>query len=256
MIETLGRAGLTLAEALAEETDLEPVRAALAKETAIRDVMAETGESREVVEEAIGAMDAMAEEGVLDLTEGEPTTLRDALERYVNLLEGRDEMLARDWVLSDLASILAYPWSAEEERLATHGLNDSIMMGISIEDDRDIVIRFGPNGHEVYRGNWEELGSAGQMGVQEAAAAVYRALLVRVIGDRDHHIQLSADELRDLLMWAAERRGGSWVPEHAKRLTVDAVQGGGILVRTRPYSWELGAGRIVEERRRSGRDRS
>lgn len=120
MIETLGRAGVTVAEALAEETGdgLKQVRDALARETAIREVMAESGESREVVEEAIGAMDAMAGEAVLDLTEGEPTTLRDALERYVAVLEERDEILARDWVLSDLAALLTYPFPAGATGLA------------------------------------------------------------------------------------------------------------------------------------------
>lgn len=107
-----------LAELLAGADDLGAWRAALARETAVREVMAETGESREIVEEAIGAMDAMAGEAVLDLTEGEPTTLRDALERYVGVLEGRDELLARDWVLSDLAAILTYPFPETASGLA------------------------------------------------------------------------------------------------------------------------------------------
>lgn len=245
-----------LRDLLAKADDLGAWADALSRETAIRQVMEETGEPREIVEEAVGAMDAMAEEGVLDLAEGNPTTLKDGLSRYVEALEQRDEVLARDWVLSDLYALLNYPWPGEEATLATHGQNDSIMMGVSIEEDRDIVIRFGPNGHEVYRGNWEELGSAGQMGVQEATAAVYRALLVRVIGDRDHHVQLNRKDTESLVAWLTSAvRGGSWIPDEAKRLTVDAVEGGGILVRTRPYAWELGAGRIVEERRRSGRDR-
>jgi hypothetical protein len=101
-----------LAKLLAGADDLGAWRDALAREEAIRHVMAESGESRVIVEEAIGAMDAMAEEGVLDLTEGEPTTLKDGLSRYVEVLEGRDEVLARDWVLSDLYALLNYPWPA------------------------------------------------------------------------------------------------------------------------------------------------
>jgi hypothetical protein len=111
---------IKMADVLArfDEEHLTAMRDALAKETAIREVMAESGESREVVEEAIGAMDAMAGEAVLDLTEGEPTTLRDALERYVAVLEERDEILARDWVLSDLAALLTYPFPAGATGLA------------------------------------------------------------------------------------------------------------------------------------------
>jgi hypothetical protein len=107
-----------LADLLAKADDLGAWRDALAREQAIREVMAESGESREVVEEAIGAMDAMSGEAVLDLCEGEPTTLRDGLERYLAVLEERDEVLARDWVLSDLAALLAYPWPAGATGLA------------------------------------------------------------------------------------------------------------------------------------------
>lgn len=107
-----------LADLLAGADDLGAWRDALAREQAIREVMAESGESREVVEEAIGAMEAMASEEVLDLTEGNPTTLRDGLERYLRALEQRDEVLARDWVLSDLAALLSYPWPAGATGLA------------------------------------------------------------------------------------------------------------------------------------------
>jgi hypothetical protein len=102
-----------LRDLLAKADDLGAWADALSRETAIRQVMEETGEPREVVEEAVGAMDAMAEEGVLDLAEGNPTTLRDGLARYVEVLADRDEVLARDWVLSDLYALLNYPWAAE-----------------------------------------------------------------------------------------------------------------------------------------------
>lgn len=114
-----------LAELLAGADDLGAWRDALAREQAIREVMAESGESREIVEEAIGAMEAMASEEVLDLTEGNPTTLRDGLERYLRVLEQRDEVLARDWVLSDLAALLSYPWPAGATGLAID-LEDSL----------------------------------------------------------------------------------------------------------------------------------
>jgi hypothetical protein len=107
-----------LSKLLAGADDLGAWRDALAREQAIRQVMAESGESREVVEEAIGAMDAMAEEGVLDLCEGEPTTLRDALDRYVRVLEDREEVLARDWVVGDLYALLGYPFPERATGLA------------------------------------------------------------------------------------------------------------------------------------------
>jgi hypothetical protein len=102
-----------LGVALACEDDLDAVGAALAREVAIRQVMAETGESREVVEEAVGAIDAMADEAVLDLCEGQPTTLGDALSRYVDGLPARwpdGADLDQETVTGDLVALLSYPW--------------------------------------------------------------------------------------------------------------------------------------------------
>jgi hypothetical protein len=113
LTDTLGRAGLTVREALAGEEGLDALGASLAREQAIRQIMAETGEPREIVTESIDAMDAMAEEEVLDLCDGQPTTLRDGLSRYVELLGQRDEIVPRDWVLSDLHALLTYAWPAE-----------------------------------------------------------------------------------------------------------------------------------------------
>lgn len=107
MIETLGRAGLTLAEALAEESDLDAVVKALARETVIRHMMAETGEPREIVAEQIDALSSMDQEAVLDLTEGEPTTLRDALGRYVDAIQPDD---TGETVVDALNAILAHPF--------------------------------------------------------------------------------------------------------------------------------------------------
>jgi hypothetical protein len=42
--------------------------------------------------------------------EGEPTTLAAGLKRYVSELEGRDELQPRDRIVSELDSLLAYPW--------------------------------------------------------------------------------------------------------------------------------------------------
>lgn len=110
LTETLGRAGVNLDEALAGEDDLERVQRALVRERVIRSVMAESGEPREVVAETLDAMKSMADEAVLDLMEGEPTTLQAALQRYVDELNGRDELQPRDRVVSDLETLLAYQW--------------------------------------------------------------------------------------------------------------------------------------------------
>lgn len=87
MIETLGRAGLTLAEALGREDDLEAVKRAVIREAVIRSTMVKFDEDRATVTDMIDAMGSMGQEAVLDLTEGEPTTLADALSRYVDALE-------------------------------------------------------------------------------------------------------------------------------------------------------------------------
>jgi hypothetical protein len=72
-----------LAEALADVTDIGKVVRAVVRETAIREMMAETGESREAVTTVADAAVSMDEEAVLDLMDGEPTTLSRALARYV-----------------------------------------------------------------------------------------------------------------------------------------------------------------------------
>ena len=108
--ENLGRIGLTLGEALADTDDLDGVVRAVARERAIRDTMAETGETREIVTEVVEAAEAMSEEGVLDLTEGEPTTLRDALSRYVDSLENDAHSGNLHEVAADLTTLINYPW--------------------------------------------------------------------------------------------------------------------------------------------------
>jgi hypothetical protein len=99
--------------ALIEVDHLDQVTKALARETVIRSVMAESGEPREIVAEMLGSLDSMDQEAVLDLTEGEPTTLRAALERFVDqlrrLIEGDPGSTLGD-VEGGLSAILAYPF--------------------------------------------------------------------------------------------------------------------------------------------------
>ena len=102
-----------LAGLLAETDDLDAVIRAVAREQAVRHGVAETGESREIVAEFLDAAVSMDQEAVLDLMEGEPTTLAAGLRRYVTDLEGRDELQPRDRIVNELDTLLTYPWPGE-----------------------------------------------------------------------------------------------------------------------------------------------
>lgn len=99
-----------LAEALADVTDIGKVVRAVVRETAIREMMAETGETREAVTTVADAAVSMNEEAVLDLMDGEPTTLGRGLARYVDELEKRDELQPRDRIVGELDTLIRYPW--------------------------------------------------------------------------------------------------------------------------------------------------
>lgn len=101
--------------AVLEEADLEQATKALARETVIRHMVAETGEPREIVAEMVDAHASMDQEAVLDLTEGEPTTLRDALERYVENVRQNGVPAGAEY---DLEALLAYPYP---EKVCDHG---------------------------------------------------------------------------------------------------------------------------------------
>ncbi len=81
---------------------------------------------------------------------------------------------------------------------------------------------------------------------EQVATAVHRAMLGRIIGDRDHHVQLNQTDRLDLLAFL-DRPSGSWA---SGRVTVDAVDNGGVLIRTRPYAWQ---GALAGEKRRLSR---
>ena len=97
-------------ELVAQADDLEAVIRAVARERAIRDTVAETGETHEIVASVLDAAISMDQEAVLDLMDGEPTTLTRGLARYVQELEGRDELQPRDRIVDELGTLLAYPW--------------------------------------------------------------------------------------------------------------------------------------------------
>jgi hypothetical protein len=93
--------------------DLEAAKRALVRETVIRETMTKTGEDRKTVTDMIDAMGSMGQEAVLDLTEGQPTTLADALQRYVDQLPGAVTTMTgevSDQIAGDLSTLLAYPW--------------------------------------------------------------------------------------------------------------------------------------------------
>lgn len=92
--------------------DLEEVKRALIREATIRQVMAETSEDRQTVVDIVDAVQSMDQEMVLDLTQGDPTTLVDALQRYVDSLATGDPDPER--IAEDLTTILNYHWSGEE----------------------------------------------------------------------------------------------------------------------------------------------
>lgn len=217
--------------------DLGKVAKALSRETLIRGLMTQTGESRKIVTEMVDAADSMNEEGILVLTDGEPTTLRDALNRYVGWLEDQDdnEPILCGVVGSELTALLNYPWPGEEALIELHEDNPSLRLTVQRPDDEHLVVKIGD--HEVAGANHDEHGWDGIQVVEETARAVHRAVLARVIADRPHHVQLNSTDRQAMLLWL-ERPNGSWSPEHGGRFSLDAVEGGGVLVRTRPYKYQ------------------
>lgn len=226
-----------LATVLADDQDLESVTRAVVREHAIRDGMARTGEGREVVADMLDALDSMDQEAVLDLMEGEPTTMRDALQRYMDEIIKRDpdgdELIPAARVFTELAMIMGYPWSGEEALVQLHNPHYGLSLHVVEGDDRELEIRMGDNRWLVASVNWERAGSGGQAAAEEVARAVFRAVLARVIPDRDHHVSLNGAQVADLRAWLARPNGSM---SDGGRLSVDALGGGGVIVRTRPYA--------------------
>jgi len=217
-----------MVDLLASMEDLEEVQTALSRETTIRRAMASSGEDRQTIIEMIDAIDSMDQEAVLSLTEGEPTTLIDALGRYVDRMDSAD--LAESAVRNDLGALLAYPWSEEEATIATHGANASVKLRVELGEHRTAVMV----------GDFKVADIPTQdpyvkAVTQDVAEAVHRAVLARVIGDREHIVQLNASETTWLKAWLTSPNG-SHPTGVDDRLTVEAMSDGGLLVRTRPYT--------------------
>lgn len=232
--------------------DLGEVERALVREHAIRAAMARTGEGRTVVAEGIDALQGMDREAILDLTEGNPTTLADALARYTRIVETWDEVIPRDRVVNDLDAILENPWPAEEERMASHGVNQALDLHVQrTENDGALErVEVSIGGRFILAASSEHHTQAGLEAIASGAGHVHRAVLSRVIADRDHHVQLSGKDTTDLYHWL-ERQTGSWRPSDPSRVTVDSLGvRGGILIRTRPYTYQHRVAQAQADQRR------
>lgn len=168
LTETLGRAGVNLGEALAGESDLEAVQAALVRERVIRDVMRDSGEERQHVADMLDAMASVSQEGVEELTDGQPTTLRDALQRYVEGLEGdSDEEVFLVRVAEELATILNYPFPGP-----------SVELEIERPDDETLTVKVG--GELIAGANHDDHGWAGMDLLETTARNVHKAVVGRL----------------------------------------------------------------------------
>jgi hypothetical protein len=136
-------AGLTydLDSVLRSVDDLDTVVRALARERVIRDVMRDSGEERQHVADMLDAMISVSQEGVEELTDGQPTTLRDALQRYVESLDTNDPFPLS--LVDDLCAILAYPFPGPSVDLEM--TDDGHVMKISVGGSALLTVDRGDN---------------------------------------------------------------------------------------------------------------
>lgn len=222
---------------LADTPNLAEVLDLVAREKTIRHIVQETGDTRRGAAEVLDGLEAMSQETVMEVTHGNPTTLRDALSLLIEELDDMETGLPganeiRHHITERLAALAAYPWS-EDERVQLHDLNTSLHLRVVRDPSGWMDVWIGD--HRVahvthYRFGWEGMESVVKMIVD-----VYQSVLARVVADRDHHVLLDATERRSLSEWL-NNPNGSWVPENSPyRFVMDAVSGGGVLARTRPY---------------------
>ncbi len=98
-------------------------------------------------------------------------------------------------------------------------------IGFSNPDGKNPVVTIG--GSVV-----AELREGDQGRVADLLVTVHRATLARVVPDRDHLVRISPGETVHLSEWMLRPNGSISLGD---RLAVNAVEGGGILVRTQPY---------------------
>lgn len=226
-----------LGTALACSDDLDQVIRAVARERVIRDTMAKTGEGREVVVEMADAMESMSQEAVLDLCDGEPTTLADALRRYADELDETppdsvDAALMGQATADEIRTLLNYPWSGEEERIQLHNTHGRVILETRVDNSRDLEIWI--DGQLISTVSWEDVGSGGIEAARDLARAVHRAVLSRIIADREHTVQLSLAQVVELRRWLEEPNGALHLGD---RLSMNASEDS-LLVRTQPYRYQ------------------
>lgn len=153
--------------------DLDKAQAALVRERVIRDTMTKTGEDRRHVADMLDAMESMGQEAVLDLTEGEPTTLRAAVQRYVDDLEkavaivpGNPEARAMAEVVEGLSAILAYPFPGPSVELEIKRRDESLEVWVG--------------GELVAQSDHDEHGQDGMDAMENASRAVHREVMTRL----------------------------------------------------------------------------
>lgn len=150
---------------------LEAAERALSRERVIRETMRETGEPREISAEMVDALDCMTEEAVLDLMDGEPTSLRAGLVKYIEGLAPRyPGGMHVDSVTGELEALLEYPWPVASAPLAGLELSSGYP-----EDDEHLVVKLG--GREVATANHDEHGWSGMEAVQRTAEQVHAAMI-------------------------------------------------------------------------------
>lgn len=149
---------------LAEIPDLAAFRRLVVREEVIRQGMADTGESRQTLVDMIGAADSMDQEAVLALTDGAPTTLRDALATYADELSKRDdtETASVSQVFNDVTALLEFPYPGE--------------LRLELDDEEDETLTIRVNGRDLFTANHDEHGHAGMAAAREAAQAVFDAV--------------------------------------------------------------------------------
>lgn len=224
---------------LVHAPDLDRVIRAVEREREIRIGMARTGQGRVIVAEFLDAQAAMDDEAVLDLTEGQPTTLVDALRRYIAELEKQYELSMqqegaenyRSRVVGELMTLLDYPWPEDERRISLHNPHYGLMLHFAEGEDGALEIRMGNNRYLVCTVPSGIQGWDARL-AREVAETVYRATLARVIPDRNHDVRLTGAEARDLCQWLTQPRGATRI---GNRLTAETY-GHDVVIRTRPYS--------------------
>lgn len=218
--------------------DLSTVERAVAREREIRIMMARSGQGRGPAADMVDAEQAMAEEAVLDLTDGEPTTLVDALQRYLSELACRGELQPRDQIATELETILSFPWSEDERLVSLHNPHYGLMLHFEHDENRDLLVKMGNNRWTVARVSWEDAGSGGVQAAETAIRAVYKATLARVLPDREHIVQLNRQQVENLASFlsAPPRSYGDFRPD---RLGISRTSDGGAILSTRPYAYGI-----------------